>query len=76
MLFTDIVMPGELDGMALAHRIRQEYPDIAILLTSGYASAANTLAAGFPVLRKPYRLPTLARAIRDALERQPAPLLT
>jgi two-component system NtrC family sensor kinase len=76
MLFTDIVMPGELDGMALAHRIRQEYPDIAILLTSGYASAANSLAAGFPVLRKPYRLPTLARAIRDALERQPAPLLT
>jgi PAS domain S-box-containing protein len=76
MLFTDIVMPGELDGMALAHRIRQEYPDIAILLTSGYAKAANTLAAGFPVLRKPYQLPTLARAIRDALERQPAPLLT
>jgi PAS domain S-box-containing protein len=69
VVFTDIVMPGELDGMALAQRIRQDYPGIAVLLTSGYAGTANTLAAAFPVLRKPYQLPTLARAIRDALGR-------
>jgi len=76
VVFTDILMPGELDGMALAQRIRQDHPDIAILLTSGYAGTANTLVAGFRVLRKPYQLPTLARAVRGALERQPALVLT
>jgi PAS domain S-box-containing protein len=76
LVFTDIVMPGELDGLALAYRIKEEYPDIAVLLTSGYAKATNTREAGFPVLRKPYQLPTLAGAIRRALDAEPAPLLT
>jgi PAS domain S-box-containing protein len=76
LVFTDIVMPGELDGLALAYRIKEEYPDIAVLLTSGYAKAANTLEAGFPVLHKPYQLPTLAEAIRRALDAERAPLLT
>jgi PAS domain S-box-containing protein len=76
LVFTDVVMPGELDGLALAHQVKEDHPDIAVLLTSGYAKAANTLEAGFPVLRKPYQLPTLARAIREALDAQRAPLLT
>jgi two-component system NtrC family sensor kinase len=76
LVFTDIVMPGELDGVALARRVKEEYPDIAVLLTSGYAKAADPLEVGFPILRKPYQLPTLARAIRNALDTEPAPLLT
>jgi PAS domain S-box-containing protein len=76
LVFTDVVMPGEFDGMALARRVKHEYPDVAVLLTSGYAKAANTREAGFPIVRKPYQLPTLARAIREALDTQPAPLLT
>jgi PAS domain S-box-containing protein len=76
LMFTDIVMPGELDGVALARRVKVEYPDTAVLLTSGYAKAADPLEAGFPILRKPYQLPTLARAIRNALDMEPAPLLT
>jgi PAS domain S-box-containing protein len=76
LVFTDVVMPGELDGLALAHRVKEEYPDIAVLLTSGYAKAANTCEAGFPIVRKPYQLPTLARAVREALNTQPAPPLT
>jgi nitrogen-specific signal transduction histidine kinase len=68
LVFTDVVMPGDLDGVAPARRVKEEYPDIAVLLTSGYARAVNTQDAGFPVLRKPYRTATLARAIRDALE--------
>jgi CheY-like chemotaxis protein len=76
LVFTDIVMPGELDGVALARRVKVEYPDTAVLLTSGYAKAADPLEAGFPILRKPYQLPTLARAIRNALDTEPAPLLT
>ena len=76
LVFTDIVMPGELDGVALARRVKEEYPDTAVLLTSGYAKAADPLEVGFPILRKPYQLPTLARAIRNALDTEPAPLLT
>jgi len=69
-------MPGELDGMALARRVKEEYPDVAVLLTTGYAKAANTREAGFAVLRKPYRTATLARAIRDALDAEQARALT
>ena len=76
LVFTDIVMPGELDGVALAHRVKEEYPDTAVLLTSGYAKAADLLEVGFPILHKPYQLPTLARAIRNALDTEPPPLLT
>ncbi|MBV8414581.1 MAG: response regulator, partial [Verrucomicrobia bacterium] len=75
LVFTDIVMPGELDGVALARRIKEEYPNTAVLLTSGYAKAAD-LEVGFPILRKPYQLPTLARAVRNALDTEPAPLST
>jgi PAS domain S-box-containing protein len=76
LVFSDIIMPGELDGMALARQVKEEYPDVAVLLTSGYAKAANAQEAGFPILRKPYKLATLARAIRDALDAEPARLLT
>ena len=76
LVFSDVIMPGELDGMALARQVKEEYPDVAVLLTSGYAKAANAQEAGFPILRKPYKLATLARAIRDALDAEPARLLT
>ena len=76
LVFTDIIMPGELDGMALARQVKKEYPDIAVLLTTGYAKAANTRDAGFSVLRKPYQISTLACAIRGALDAEPAQLLT
>jgi PAS domain S-box-containing protein len=69
LVFSDVVMPGEMDGLALARRIRTEYPHIPVLLTTGYAKAASQ-AKGFPILRKPYRLTNLSRAIRDAIETQ------
>jgi PAS domain S-box-containing protein len=72
LVFTDVVMPGELDGLALSKRIKEEYPDVAIVLTSGYAKAGHPLEAGLPILRKPYQLQTLAHAIRAALDAQPA----
>jgi PAS domain S-box-containing protein len=69
LVFSDVVMPGEMDGLALARRIRTDYPHIPVLLTTGYAKAASQ-AKGFPILRKPYRLTNLSRAIRDAIETQ------
>jgi CheY-like chemotaxis protein len=76
LVFTDVVMPGEVDGLALARRIKAEYPDVAVLLTSGYAKTLHTLEAGLPLVRKPYQLQTLARAIREALDSQPTRVLT
>ena len=76
LVFTDVVMPGELDGLVLARRIKEIYPDVAVLLTSGYAKAWHTLEAGLPIVRKPYQLPSLARAVREALGSQPAPLVS
>jgi PAS domain S-box-containing protein len=69
LVFTDVVMPGELDGLALARRIKENYPDTAVLLTTGYARSANILESGFPILRKPYQVSALARAVREALDR-------
>jgi PAS domain S-box-containing protein len=75
LVFTDVVMPGELDGLILARRIRELYPDLAVLLTSGYAKAWHSVELGLPIVRKPYQLETLARAVRDALDPQRIPVL-
>lgn len=68
LVFTDVVMPGELDGLALARQVKQRYPQIAVLLTSGYAKAWHTFEAGLSIVRKPYQLETLAGAIREAID--------
>jgi PAS domain S-box-containing protein len=66
-VLTDLVMPGELDGLALARHIVATYPNIRILLTSGYAV---DILAGQPddidhhILRKPYRQSELADALQ------------
>jgi PAS domain S-box-containing protein len=71
LLFTDVVMPGRLNGIALAQEVGTRYPDMGILLTSGFSSKLNaerdlaTLGADF--LGKPYRRSDLAEAVRTAL---------
>lgn len=69
LLFSDIVMPGGINGVALARRARQLRQDIKVLLTSGYAPAAAKEHDndGFAVLSKPYRQGELARVIADIL---------
>jgi CheY-like chemotaxis protein len=69
LLFTDIIMPRGLNGLALAAAARARYKELKILLTSGYmASIANEAAAsGFAIIRKPYRCADLARVLRAAL---------
>ena len=66
-VFTDLVMPGELDGLALARHIVATYPHIRILLTSGYAedilSRQSQNEPGHKILRKPYRQSELAAAL-------------
>jgi CheY-like chemotaxis protein len=67
LVLTDIVIPGEDDGLMLARRIRARFPEIPILLATGYTKLFDS-APEFPVLRKPYQISDLARAIHEALE--------
>jgi PAS domain S-box-containing protein len=66
-IFTDVVLPGEMDGLALARTVKQRCPDLPIVLTTGYARIFET-EPEFPVLRKPYQIAALARVIREALD--------
>jgi PAS domain S-box-containing protein len=67
LVFTDIVMPGGISGIELAHKVRGRFPELPILLTTGYSEqVAGT--HGFPVLQKPYEMETLAAAIGKVLK--------
>jgi signal transduction histidine kinase len=66
-IFTDVVLPGDIDGLALARTVKQRWPDLPTVLTTGYARIFET-EPEFPVLRKPYQIAALARVIRDALD--------
>jgi DNA-binding NtrC family response regulator len=68
LVLTDIVMPGPTDGLGLARHVSREHPGIKILLTTGYSQAASDPRTPFAVLRKPYQLATMARAVRNALD--------
>ena len=68
LVFSDIVMPGSMNGVALAQEIGNRYPDLPVLLTSGYSDVAHTAASQFRILRKPFQLPALEKAIREALK--------
>ncbi len=63
LVFSDIVMPGELNGLALARRLRETRPDLPVLLATGYSDAAANVPGDFPILRKPYEIHQLAKAI-------------
>jgi CheY-like chemotaxis protein len=72
LLFTDVVMPGELDGRALANAARRLRPGLKILFTSGFTAAAASAATedlfGSNLLSKPYRKSELAGRIRTVLD--------
>ena len=72
MLFTDVVMPGTIDGIALAHQALRLRPAIKVLLTSGFPGtrdAAQHAGHAFPLLSKPFRYDELARAVREILDK-------
>jgi len=68
ILFSDIVMPGGINGAQLAIEARRLRPGIKVLLTSGYAAGALSKEHGLPeeltVLSKPYRRDELAAQLR------------
>lgn len=66
LVFTDVVLPGQIDGLALARNVTGRYEHLPVVLTTGYAKVFDT-DPEFPVLRKPYHISALGRLVRQAL---------
>jgi CheY-like chemotaxis protein len=69
LVFTDIRIPGELNGVSLARKIRAEWPEIKILLTTGYDPEfmEEPIQDEFHILPKPYYPNDLEQAVRIIL---------
>jgi PAS domain S-box-containing protein len=67
LVFSDIVMPGKMDGVGLAHRLKEIRPDLPVLLATGYSEAAVNVRGNFAILRKPYEIHQLSEAIGKLL---------
>ena len=71
LVFSDLVMPGNLNGYQLAAKVKEAFPTIKILLTSGYASDVISDKMGgssaYPILHKPYRQSELAERLHALL---------
>ncbi len=65
LVVTDIVMPGKIDGLGLARAIQKKHPGLPILLATGYSEAAQNARTDFSILRKPYQLHELSRALSE-----------
>jgi CheY-like chemotaxis protein len=72
LLFTDLVMPGGLNGRELYERLRQEQPELKVIFSSGYSPDSggpdSNGGAGILYLQKPYRPPALGQAVRRCLD--------
>jgi CheY-like chemotaxis protein len=73
MVLSDVVMPGDLDGLAMARQLRERWPSLPIVLISGYSSALAE-ARDFVVLAKPCAPSHLLAALTRAVA--PAPAVT
>jgi PAS domain S-box-containing protein len=73
LLFTDIVMPGGMNGIEMVTTARLARPDLRVLFTTGFTSAAASiggrLTGNDPLITKPYRRAALAAKLREALSR-------
>ena len=72
LLFTDVVMPGGLNGPALASYAEARTPNTKVLFTSGYAEKEilqqHTRDQHVEVIMKPYRIDELASRVREILD--------
>ena len=69
LIFTDIVMPGGITGLEFARKVRQRYPELPILVTTGYSEQIGS-TNDFPLLQKPYEMEALAGAVGSLLKQE------
>ena len=68
LVFSDMVMPGELDGLGLGKEIRRRRPDLPVVLTTGYSEAASAAAGeNFRLLLKPYGIGQMEAVLGEAM---------
>jgi PAS domain S-box-containing protein len=70
LIFSDVVMPG-MDGVEFGRVVRERWPIIPVVLTSGYSHVlAEEPQHGFPLLQKPYSVEALSKTLREARQIQ------
>ena len=71
LVFSDMVMPGEMDGLGLAQEVRRRMPGTPVLLTTGFSEAASAATGeAFRLLPKPYGIDSLSEALAATLHEQ------
>jgi len=69
LIFTDIHMPGSMDGLKLAHFVRNRWPPVKIIATSGHARITESdLPDGARFLQKPYTATEITSALRELIQ--------
>jgi PAS domain S-box-containing protein len=73
LLFTDVVMPGPLNGIGLVRQVIERWPAVRVALTSGFAGSrfddlVDARGAAVQLLSKPYRVESLAQVLRQVLD--------
>ena len=66
LVFADIELPGSMNGLELAQRVRADFPDLKLLMTSGRISAYEAASRAF--IPKPYDIVEVIRLIRASLD--------
>jgi PAS domain S-box-containing protein len=67
LVFSDVIMPG-MNGVELAGLLRERYPGLPVVLTSGYSNVlAENAHRGFELIQKPYSVEALSRVLRKAI---------
>jgi two-component system NtrC family sensor kinase len=62
------LMPGGMNGLELAHLLREQRPNLPVVLITGYSGNAEDAARhGFKVLRKPFDVGALAKAVQEVV---------
>ncbi len=67
LVFSDIVMPGTIDGVSLANELRSRYPTLPVILTTGYSDAAKAAPPDLKIIHKPFDADTLLSFIKDTI---------
>jgi two-component system, response regulator PdtaR len=70
LVFSDVTMPGMMNGIELVRQVKAQYPQIKTILTSGYAGPVNIAELGI-FLPKPYRLEIAAKMALQSLGVEP-----
>lgn len=75
LLLTDVMMPGGMSGLDLAAEVAERWPDLPVLLMSGYPDDAvgrSGAAATLPMIGKPFHKDDLAREVRGVMGGRPS----